>query len=127
MARQSTLPGPWLDLARAVGGIQALCSTLGWPYMVMFRRTRGLVKIPKADRMLIDQISKQHSVKSPLVSEDLAQLELLGSALSKGFPPAKSEMTRVSALYPTDELIKLAEAENISENVLLAVTHLLSE
>ncbi len=125
MARPSTLPGPWLDLANAVGGIDTLCRILGWSYMPFYRRARGLVKIPKADRILVDRLAKQHGVCSPLIEDNLGPLELLGDALGRGFPPAAEETARLAAQYPEEALLKLAESEAVSPNVLRAVTHLL--
>ena len=125
MARPSTLPTPWLDLANAVGGIETLCTCLSWSYMALYRRARGLVGIPKADRMLIEQLAKQHHVTSPLIVDNLGPLEMLGDAISLGFPPSREETARVLALYTTEELTKVAETDGVSSNVLRAVGHLL--
>lgn len=125
MARPSTLPGPWLDLANAMGGATALRNALGWPYMVFFRRARGIVKIPKADRMLVEQLAKLHNLPSPLKPDNLAPLELLGEALKKGWPVADEEIEKLKRAYDTNELIALAEDDETPEVLLRAAGHLL--
>ena len=124
MSRRSTLPEPWLNLANAVGGLVALRAALGWPYMVFYRRARGLVKIPKTDQIVIAQLAKQHHVMSPL-TEDVSQLEFFGEALALGMPPSQNETVRLKSIYSTEQLVQLAESETASVNALRAATHLL--
>lgn len=125
MARPSTLPGPWLDLANALGGIEALCTCLSWSYMSLYRRSRGLVRIPKADRMLVEQTAKMHRVPSPLLVENLTPLELLGEALAMNYPVDPTEINRLRSKFTESELIKLAESDAVSPLVLMAVTRIL--
>lgn len=92
--------------------------------MTFWRRTRGLVKIQKSERIRIEQIAKQHHVPPPVtVLPDLEPLEELGQAISRGFPTSSTAKT-VRALYTEKQLVAIAE-ESDNHYVLLAVSHLL--
>lgn len=106
---------------------------LGWPPMVFFRRTRNLVRIPKADRMIVDQLCKQHNVPSPLEPEpfdprnvdDLEDLRTVGEELERDFPVTPELADELRAKFPEEVLIQLAESDRTPAPVLRAVTYLL--
>jgi hypothetical protein len=134
MARPTTLSPEWQALARAVGGIESLKVKLGWGTMVFFRRTRGLVRIAKAERDAVVRLSDKHGlpcplppyVEAPSAELDLEPLELAGIGLGRGFPLSPSAVDSLRATYTEDELVALADASRTpSANVLRAVGYLL--
>ncbi len=133
MARPTTLSPDWQTLAQAVGGIEQLKRELGWGTMVFFRRTRNLVSLPRADRLLVETLAARHKVPSPLppappqlpAGLDLTPLELAGKGLALGFPIAKNAVRSLRETYTDDQLVIIADTETSKADVLRAATYLL--
>lgn len=133
MARPTTLSPEWQSLAQAVGGIERLRRELGWGTMVFYRRTRNRVRLPRADRMMVETLAAKHGLPSPIPEGpaeippelDLTPLELAGKGLALGFPIAKNAIKSLRETYTDDQLVIIADSESIKADILRAATYLL--
>lgn len=129
MARPTTLPGRWLDLANAVGGISKLHGEIGLSKMGLWRMAHGLTNPRTPVRKIVAQIAALYRLPDPLApgeekAPDLRVLKLMGEGLRKGVTPPEVTVFHVHSIWPMDTLINIAESET-DEEVLLAVTYLL--
>lgn len=129
MARPTTLPGRWLDLANAVGGISRLHGEIGLSKMGLWRMAHGLTNPRTPVRKIVAQLATLYKLPDPLTpaepeSPDLRVLKLMGEGLRKGVKPPEVTVFHVHSIWPMDTLINIAEIET-DEDVLRAATYLL--
>lgn len=133
MARKSTLSKEWTELMDACGGINGICEALGMSPSTFYRASRGHVELDDDKKAALEILCDLYRCKNPLKAtpkawaRDYTPLRLLGEAIEKGFPPAKRTLDKLREIYPTDQLIKLAESEGTPETILRGVQALLEE
>lgn len=133
MSRKSTLPRDWEKLKDAVGTINDLCELLEVSQSTVYRIARGQVEATPEMRDRIGVLCDIHEVANPLdtapkaFARDLVPLRLFGDALARGLPTASRTVARLRSIYPTEQLIKLAEGESTPDAILRAVQALLED
>lgn len=131
MARESTLEGRWKALADRVGGVIALRQLMKVPAATFYRVARGQIVASPEIISRTNEIAKLNGVKSPFDSKTLSTasdidiLRLVGSSLSRGLAPSKKALSHLLAVYPEDTLIRLADRDDVGEDVHRAVAYLL--
>lgn len=132
MSRNTTLSPAWTALIDRVGGLAQLCDSLGMAQTTFYRASRGLVAFAEDKRTAISILSELYELPNPLEGQplqprvkDLAPLRMLGDAMAQGFPPATRVLERLRRMYPTSQLVELAESDNTPENILRGVAKLL--
>lgn len=133
MARPTTLSKEWLGLIETVGGINGVCDALGVSQSTFYRAARGHNELPEEKKHALEILCELYELPNPLVNgpkpwaRDLTPLKLLGDAMAKGFPPAPRTVERLRGMFPTEQLVKLAEADGTPEVILRAVALLLED
>lgn len=138
MSRETTLPHAWAELALAYGGVAALAKEIGVSTAALYRTSRGLVHATWEFRDRVASLAAVKRIPNPMKTHKLAAsvvrdetkvleqlLDLLGRQISENTRVPKTFLDRMSKRIGTEALIELAERDDVSRNVHIAVSKLL--
>lgn len=121
----------WIRLVEAAGGVAKVAERLGLGSENVQRLIDKTSPCPKIIRPKVKELAAEFGVPDPCdpkhYNPSLRALELVGEGLEEGNEPSPRTIQHVKSVYPMDQLIDLAEAEDTPERVLRAIQFLLDD